>query len=498
MKSRQINQCSLDARRFFGRTDVMNAVVLLLIFSFLFLFSSFAHAARFEKTEKYAAFVMDASTGMILHQENANKRLHPASLTKMMTLLMAFDAIDNGALKLNDRVRISRHAADMVPSKLGLAPGQYIRVEDAIYALVTKSANDVAVALAEKLGTSEGNFALMMTKKARTLGMSRTRFKNASGLHDPAQVSTASDMARLARALMTTYGSHYHYFATKSFTYDGRTYRSHNRLMDTYEGMDGLKTGYIAASGFNLAASAKRGDRRIIGVVFGGKTAKSRNAQMAKLLDIGFSKIGSIEIAAIDAPIPQKKPQYKNLEIASVTPDINSENYKSLLTKQAIEQTQAPEREVMTIAHAGNTNQSHWDILNKIQESQATNGLLGEGDLDDNALRNRVETGLIAISAMYGEEIPTHLSQPKEQHYSNGNWSIQVGAYASRESTNRALAQNINLLPSELRIGRGSISPRKTPQGWIYRARIEGYSKDAANAACRHLPDCITLAPAAN
>lgn len=459
----------------------------IMVFTLLFLLVALpqSEAAHFEKTNKYAAFIMDADTGLILHQENANKRLHPASLTKMMTLLMTFDALDSGTLRLNDRVYISKHAANMVPSKLGLAPGSSIKVEDAIHALVTKSANDIAVALAEKLGQSEDNFALMMTKKARNIGMSRTRFKNASGLHDPAQISTARDMARLGRTLLTTYKKHYHYFSVTKFTYEGKTYRGHNRLMNRYVGMDGLKTGYIYASGFNLVASAMRNDRRLIGVVFGGKTAKSRDNQMEKLLDQGFSKIGAIEIAASYIPVPSKKPltviEQKNMH------EINTASLPEEPIKTAALDTETETR---------SNPSEHWSILSKIAENNAFNSTLGEGDSDDNMLRGRVETGLIAIASHLGETIPSPKTTRKDNiNYSNGDWSIQVGAYANRESTNRALAQNINRLPAALRIGHGNISPRKTSGGWIYRARIEGYARDTAHAACQKLPDCIVLAP---
>lgn len=217
---------------------------------------------------------MDASTGKILSQSNADKMLHPASLTKVMTLLMLFDAIDSGKIKLNDRIYMSRTAASMVPSKLNIPAGSYILVKDAIYALVTKSANDVAVAIAEKLGKTESRFAMMMTKKARQMGMNRTRFMNASGLHHPKQVTTARDMAKMGRYLIAIQPRYYRYFATQSFKYRGKSYRNHNRLLGQYNGMDGIKTGYIQASGFNLLASAKRRDKRLIGVVFGGVLQK--------------------------------------------------------------------------------------------------------------------------------------------------------------------------------------------------------------------------------
>jgi len=241
---------------------------------------------------KYAAIIIDADSGEILHEVNADTRNYPASLTKMMTLYMTFEALDNGSLKLSDKMKVSRRASGQAPSKLGLKRGDTILVRDAILALVTKSANDVATVLAEKLGETEVNFARMMTKKGHELGMKRTTFRNASGLPNRRQLSTARELAVLARALIKNHGKYYTYFSTANFSYKKRTYKNHNKLLKTYEGADGIKTGYIRVSGFNLAASAVRNGRRLIGVLMGGRSAKSRNIQMAKLLDKGFGKIG--------------------------------------------------------------------------------------------------------------------------------------------------------------------------------------------------------------
>ena len=241
---------------------------------------------------KYAAIIIDADSGEILHEVNADTRNYPASLTKMMTLYMTFEALDNGSLKLSEKMVVSRRASGQAPSKLGLKRGGTILVKDAILALVTKSANDVATVLAERLGKTEVNFARMMTKKGNELGMKRTTFRNASGLPNRRQLSTARELAVLAQALIKNHGKYYAYFSTADFSYKKRTYKNHNKLLKTYKGADGIKTGYIRASGFNLAASAVRNGRRIIGVLMGGRSAKSRNIQMAKLLDKGFSKIG--------------------------------------------------------------------------------------------------------------------------------------------------------------------------------------------------------------
>ncbi len=243
-------------------------------------------------TAKYASIVVEADSGRVLHSKNADTRNYPASLTKIMTLYMVFEALDRGKVHMNTKMKASRRAAGMAPSKLGLKRGDTITVRNAVLALITKSANDAAVVIAEHMAGSEQEFARRMTKRARALGMKRTSFRNASGLPNRRQLSTARDMATLARRIYTDFPHYYGYFAAKSFKYQGRSYRNHNKLLSTYSGTDGIKTGYIRASGFNLVASVERDGRRLIGVVFGGRTARSRDRHMAKLLDKGFRKGG--------------------------------------------------------------------------------------------------------------------------------------------------------------------------------------------------------------
>ena len=236
----------------------------------------------------YAAIVVDQSTGEILHERNADEQNYPASLTKMMTLYMVFTAMKNGRLKLETPLKVSENAATQPPSNLGLDAGDTIKVEEAILALVTKSANDVAVVVAEALAGSEEKFAQAMTKRARKLGMKHTVFRNASGLPHKEQVSSARDLARLAIALKRDYPKYYKYFSTESFVFNGRRISSHNHLIGAYEGADGIKTGYIRASGYNLVASAEREGRRLVAVVLGGDTINQRDQQVMSLLDSGF------------------------------------------------------------------------------------------------------------------------------------------------------------------------------------------------------------------
>jgi D-alanyl-D-alanine carboxypeptidase len=238
-----------------------------------------------------ASIVLDADTGRVLQSSDADSVKYPASLTKVMTLYLTFEALKKGQIRLNDRFTVSAEAAEMPPTKLGLIPGETIRVEDAILALVTKSANDAAAVVAENLAGSEPRFAEMMTRKAQKLGMSDTRFRNASGLPDENQVTTARDMATLALAVMRDFPEYYPYFSRESFTFRGRTHHNHNRLLGNYKGADGIKTGSLRASGFNLIASSKRDGARIIGVVLGGKSTASRDKAMSNLLDRAFASM---------------------------------------------------------------------------------------------------------------------------------------------------------------------------------------------------------------
>jgi D-alanyl-D-alanine carboxypeptidase len=263
---------------------------------------------------RYAAIIVDADSGRVLHEKNADTRNYPASLTKMMTLYLLFEALDGGRLTLDDALRVSNRAARRPASRLGLKAGETITVRDAILALVTKSANDVATVVAEALAGSERAFARSMTEKARALGMARTSFRNASGLPHRRQLSSARDMAVLAQALHHDYPDYYSYFATATFAFRGRTYRNHNKLLTGYPGTDGLKTGYIRASGYNLAASVERDGRRLVGVVFGGRSPSWRNRHMIRLFDRAFRLIEAerrgdergAAIAATDAPAAEQ------------------------------------------------------------------------------------------------------------------------------------------------------------------------------------------------
>ncbi len=294
-------------------------------------------------SSRYSAIVIDAESGRVLRSENAQAARYPASLTKMMTLYLTFEALRKGKLTLDQKLPVSKHAAAQPPTKIGVRAGQSIQVHDAILALVTQSANDAAVVLAEGMAGSETAFARNMTAKAHALGMTRTTYRNASGLPDPDQVTTAADYALLSRALMRDFPEDYHYFSTRQFVWRGRTFGNHNHLLEKYDGTDGIKTGYINAAGFNLAASAVRNGRRLICVMFGGNSAAGRDTKVMAMLDSGFADLGvsdKVMVARKDpAPTHHHLPSLKNV---LSTPAMASEAPPSARTAPA------PRRQVAT------------------------------------------------------------------------------------------------------------------------------------------------------
>ena len=277
---------------------------------------------------KYASFIINENTKRVYYTANADTRNYPASLTKIMTLYMIFDALKTKKISMNTKFKVSRRATRQPPSKLNLSAGSSISVKHAILALITKSANDVATVVAENLGKSERNFARLMTKKAKKLGMKRTTFKNASGLPNRGQLSTARDMATLGMAIRKNHSVFFKLFKTKSFIYKGTRYSNHNNLLGSYSGTDGIKTGYTHASGFNLVASVERNGQRIIGVVFGGKKARSRDKHMIKLLNRYFKTNASKPLVRIAkaSELPKNRPKIivaeKNVKNFKVPPKV--------------------------------------------------------------------------------------------------------------------------------------------------------------------------------
>ena len=291
----------------FGHRALRRGIMGLVALCAVAAFTDNADARRGRRTRAeagesyqpaYSSIVVDANSGAVMQSANADAPRHPASLTKIMTLYLLFERLEQGKIKLTTELPVSAYAAKQAPSKLDLKPGETIRVETAIRAIVTKSANDVAVIVAEAIGGDEAGFANLMTTKARALGMTQTVYKNASGLPEPQQITTARDQAILGRAIQDRFPNYYPYFATRTFDFRGKSIRNHNHLLGTVDGVDGIKTGYIRDSGFNIVTSVRRANRYVVAVVFGGRTADARDARVRSLID------NNINIAAVKRTAP--------------------------------------------------------------------------------------------------------------------------------------------------------------------------------------------------
>jgi D-alanyl-D-alanine carboxypeptidase len=279
------------------------------------------HARHHEERESYSpqfsSIIVDGNSGATLTASSPDASRHPASLTKIMTLYLLFERLDAGKMNLDTEMSVSEHASEQAPTKLGLRPGQTIRVEDAIKGLVTRSANDAAVVIAEAIAGDEDDFAKLMTHKARALGMTRTVYRNASGLPDDEQVTTARDQSTLGRAIQDRFPRYYRYFSTETFNYHGQSIRNHNHLLGNVEGVDGIKTGYTRSSGFNLVTSMRRGNRHLVGVVLGGRSGSSRDAIMRNLLAENLEKAASKRTVAA---ITERNPAEANTDVAEAEP----------------------------------------------------------------------------------------------------------------------------------------------------------------------------------
>lgn len=277
-------------------------ILLIISLTFVFLLTSDSNSAP-----KYSSFSLDATSGEIVHNNKGYQKRYPASLTKVMTLYIIFEDIKKNKISTSDLIIFSRNASNKPASKLGLSHGKSISFSDAIRALAIKSANDVATAVAEHISGTEEKFANRMTDKAREIGMYNTTFKNASGLHNNYQTTTAYDMAILGLRMIKDFPQESKVFSMKEFTYGGKIYKSHNKLLYTYAGSKGIKTGFTSMSGFNLLTYVKRNNKKVISVVMGGSTSNSRNRNMAKVLDLSLNEVGN------HLPYPINKPNYSNL-----------------------------------------------------------------------------------------------------------------------------------------------------------------------------------------
>jgi D-alanyl-D-alanine carboxypeptidase len=432
-----------------GFRALANSLPKIALFGALILTAGTALAAP----DRSAALIMDYSSGTTLYARNADEPRHPASLTKMMTLFMAFEAIQQGRLSMDQKLLVSQFAADQAPTKLGLRPGSTILVRDAVMGLVTKSANDAAATLAENMAGSEPAFARQMTQRARRLGMSSTLFANASGLPNDAQITTARDMAVLGRALIRDFPEFYPLFSTKNFVYQGRVHPNHNRLMNVYDGMDGIKTGFIRASGFNLVASAKRDGRRLVGAVFGGTSPGQRDQLMAKLMDAGFA--GTL-VAMRENEAPQR-----SLIVAADGPK------QGIVPVNATMSTRLPAR-----ANGGAT----------ITPVSATLGRAAAPVLTPTVIDTpRGQTGQKQATAQ-----PVSLKpQGKPQ---SGGWAVQVCAFATGANAHKAAQAATASAKAALGRGTIAVAEGKDAKGArVYRARIAGLTEKEARDACQSL-----------
>src|SRR6516225_754842 len=269
------------------------------------------HARLEDYSPPFASIVVDGNSGAVLQGASPDALRHPASLTKVMTLYLLFERLESGRLKLDSTLKISEHASEQAPTKLGLKPGQTLSVEDAIKGIVTKSANDAAVAVAENLGGDENSFAKLMTQKAHALGMAHTTYVNASGLPDDDQGTTARDQAILGRLIQERFPRYYRYFSTESFVYHGEAMRNHNHLLGVVEGVDGIKTGFTRASGFNLLTSLHREGRYLVAVVMGGPSASERDERMRELISAHLKEAAVRRTAPVIAEVAEREPARK-------------------------------------------------------------------------------------------------------------------------------------------------------------------------------------------
>jgi|HubBroStandDraft_4_1064222.scaffolds.fasta_scaffold79768_1 D-alanyl-D-alanine carboxypeptidase len=403
----------------------------------------------------YEAILVDAETGQVLRELNADIPTYPASLTKMMTLYLTFEVLNQGRVRLDTPFVVSSNAASKAPSKLALEPGETVTVQELILGVVTKSANDAATVLAEGLGGSEANFAQMMTAKARQLGMQHTYYRNPSGLPDPEQRTTARDIARLALALYHTFPREYRYFATREFYFRGELVHSHNHLLDWYPGADGIKTGFINDSGFNLAASAVRNGHRLIGVVMGGQTWRSRDREMGNLLDLGFADLANAGSrpavpvvaasapAAGPAPVPAAAPAPAVIPAPAATPPVATPQAASAQGSADPPSERGHIQSIGTVATA--------------------------------ALRHLAPVGKAEASTLV-HEAPAPAS--------GEDWSIQLGAFHGKgaaEEVTRKIAHiaAVRGKPSQI------VPPGKADR--LYHARLLHFTGKAAHAACTEL-----------
>ena len=423
---------------------------------------------------QFSAITVDARTGTILFSDNPDGLRHPASLTKMMTLYVLFQDLKAGRINRATSFRVSARAASMAPSKLGLRPGMTISVDEAIKALVTKSANDAAATIAENLGGTESNFAARMTRVAHSIGMSRSSFNNASGLPNPDQYTTARDMATLGLRLMRDFPQYYPYFRITEFNFHGRTIRTHNRLVEHYQGTDGIKTGYIANAGFNLVTSTRRGDKRLVGVVLGARSASARGAYMVRMLESKFAQAKSGQTVA--ALAGSSKGVVNPLAVALTTP---SQDEKKQLADVA--------------ANAATDNSTDNGDEADLTPTASTSPKVIEASLAPYDTKKK-PNGKLPFAVKSASAEPDTLNDSITQ-----SWNIQIGAYPDKQQAQAKLTllkgKSIASLEGKAAY---TIAIQKSGQ-MVYRARFAGFDAATAKKACATIVNlgekCLAVSP---
>jgi len=434
----------------------------------------------------YAAVVMDARSGQILYARNADTRLHPASLTKMMTLYIVFQEIEKGNLTLDTKVRVSRNAANEPPSRLGLKAGQRIALKYLIRAAAVKSANDAATAMGDYIGGSEAAFARRMTATARRLGMKHTTFKNANGLTRKGHLSTARDMTILGRHLFYDFPQYYNLFSRRSTDAKLRTvYNTNRKLLKSYRGLDGIKTGYTDASGFNLVASARHGNKRVIATVFGGRTSTSRNAKIAQLLDLGFNRVNT----RLAEQKPKKDILRTTVQLATIKPKFIKVAVSGAVRKSPIprmRQTPAP----VQVATVDKT----------VIESAIIKAVSEEAESGPQTTKPLMRTTDVVTVALVAPK--PEITEPRivsRKSTSGREWAVQLGAFSTKFEAEKILLKTelSNLGPledAERRISRTTVGSAR-----YYRARFIGLSQVDANITCSRLRArslvCVPVSP---
>jgi len=437
--------------------------------------------AQSSENTRYAAIVVDAETGEVLFARHADSRRYPASITKVMTLYLAFEALTEGKVKLDDVITVSSRAASQPPSKLGLAAGQTITLDDAMKATAVRSANDMAMAIAEHVGGSQDRFAARATLKARELGMTQTRYVNPNGLPDARQVSSARDLAILARAVMRDYPQYYRYFGLHDWVYEGREYRNTNGLLRSEYGYDGLKTGYTNASGYNLAASAVRDGRRLITIVLGGRSTASRNSHVSALMETGF-EVERLRRAGQPIQVAQTFFEQKGFGIGPDNSgpveyaDLADEDDESDAGSDAVSYASLPSAppQPTRIAPAPSETRTVASLMR------------AEGPADVTAALN---------GAPVGEQPPSRPPARETVRETAGRWAVQVGAFRDETVARDWLTEVNRRFRSQFSAAERTV---QNAEGW-YRSRFTGMSEQAAQAACATLAErrvtCMVVRP---